>query len=356
MPADSLADKFNKIKAALRLVTVEPIALFYCIGFGLLPTADNSLMYEKTCLSLYNESVCGNLHNEQYNYTDAMNEVQQQTSRWQSWQGACESLPFLFTSLLFGSYGDVFGRKIPIVIAIFGSMIYASIKMILAIYMHLSPGYILIGSLIYGACGGLFGLLAGTYGFVTSVASHQNRTVRTLLLTVVMHFSQAVGYTLSGIIFEKEGYVITYCSGLVCFGSSLLWTVVILSPARFYQTVERQTSAIETAVQPGTISEADVRATSINERQNNSVNSSRGGEENFDNRDSVIDSVQENSSCCGKTCGLWHIKSTINVLIAIRDNNNRLYINIQILCFFLMLLSYGKFSHNVYDLVYFMVS
>lgn len=104
----------TRVKVICRLITVEPVIALFCIGYGLLPTADNALMYEKTCLSLYNDSVCASIHDpDAANMTDdVMNDVQRQTSRWQFYQGACESLPYLVTSLLFGSFGDVYGRKV----------------------------------------------------------------------------------------------------------------------------------------------------------------------------------------------------------------------------------------------------
>lgn len=204
--------------------------------------------------------------------------------------------------------------------------------MILAIYLHTSPGYILIGAFVYGASGGVFGLIAGAFGHVTSVASMENRTLRTVAATVVLQISEAIGYTLSGIVLDAGGYVVTYICGLSFYGAALIWTLVL-----FRQSKDKVASSGDSSLAVDGEAQRQVA-------NQNSPNAGSSGENPGEANDVVM--VKENSAsgcegCMRSTLSTSHVRDSVAVLTRRRENNFRQYIVLQIVSVFIYILSSG---------------
>ena len=62
----------------LSVITVEPVLFFYMLATFMQYAVFQDLVYEKTCLDNFNQTVCQNLNNN----TEALDIVQEQSSHW----------------------------------------------------------------------------------------------------------------------------------------------------------------------------------------------------------------------------------------------------------------------------------
>ena len=70
----------------------------------------------------YNQSLCEDLVAAKIspNFTEAEHAVSQDTSKWLFYQTVLFSLPSAVVTLLMGIYGDRYGRRVPLIMPLFG--------------------------------------------------------------------------------------------------------------------------------------------------------------------------------------------------------------------------------------------
>lgn len=88
-----------KLKNALSIVTVEPVLFFYMLATFMQYSVFQDLVYQKTCYSNFNASVCHNLNNN----TEALNVVQAQSSHWILGSTAALTIPSIIVANYLGS-------------------------------------------------------------------------------------------------------------------------------------------------------------------------------------------------------------------------------------------------------------
>lgn len=110
----------------IREVTVEPVLFFYMLGMYLLFSVFQNLVYQQVCNENYDESVCSNLYLEENK--SALDFVQEESSHWIRLSTVCMVLPSIVVDCYMGSWSDVFGRKLALVLppigAFLGTIVY----------------------------------------------------------------------------------------------------------------------------------------------------------------------------------------------------------------------------------------
>lgn len=187
------------VKGALRRATVEPILLLFALAYGFSPTADSSLIYYKTCISLYDLATCNNLHNG--SYADHIDVVQRQAAHWQFYQHACIIVPWMLTYFHLNSLTHWFGRTLSVLIPILGALAGTFVNLMLSVFLDTHPGYILIGSTAYGLSGGYPALIGSIVRIRAPELPVDNRVVRLTILEALPRLSAAVSALFSVSIF-----------------------------------------------------------------------------------------------------------------------------------------------------------
>jgi len=98
-PTAPAANTLDKLKNVLSIVTVEPVLFLYMLATFMQYSVFQDLVYQKTCQSNFNSSVCQNLNNNSY----ALDVVQEQASHWILGSTAALTIPSIIVANYLGS-------------------------------------------------------------------------------------------------------------------------------------------------------------------------------------------------------------------------------------------------------------
>ncbi len=114
--------------------------------------------------------------------------------------------------LIAGPLSDKYGRKPPLLFAIIGNTLAATIN-ILLVYFEMSVYYFLISSLLMGVTGGFTIIVTICFAYLSDVSSKRWLTLRISLLQAMFYVSQALGDAITGQWLRRSG----------CDFSPILW-------------------------------------------------------------------------------------------------------------------------------------
>jgi PCFT/HCP family folate transporter-like MFS transporter 1/3 len=98
-PSAPVASTLVKFKKALSIVTVEPVLFLYMLATFMQYSVFQDLVYQKTCQSNFNSSVCQDLNSNSY----ALDVVQEQASHWILGSTAALTIPSIIVANYLGS-------------------------------------------------------------------------------------------------------------------------------------------------------------------------------------------------------------------------------------------------------------
>ena len=210
----------------LKTITVEPVMFLYMYLVFTQFLTFQALIYHKICINNYNTSICEVLNKNKSLKTED-DFVQKQTSTWILYSNLAFAIPSIFSVMLFlGPWGDLVGRKIPLLLPVVGSLLNNICNMINAIYIHAPLGYLLIGSFINGLMGGFIGILMACHSYITHIAEPENRIVRIGILQAMTFLSSTIGTATSGVMLDRTGFVFVFSALIVIMCITLVYIVV----------------------------------------------------------------------------------------------------------------------------------
>ena len=109
-----------RCRALLSRITVEPAIFFYFLAIYLLYSVFHPLVYSKACLAHLTtlkdfNFTCATLG--QLNTTaakEASQRISEDTNYWIRLSSICFTLPSLVGDIMLGSWGDLYGRRLPL--------------------------------------------------------------------------------------------------------------------------------------------------------------------------------------------------------------------------------------------------
>nr|CAD7401722.1 unnamed protein product [Timema poppensis] len=162
------------------------------------------MVYVKVCFSSRNASICDNLHDPQ-NAKD-LDEVQNNSSWWILGTTMALSIPSIVTVNLLGSWGDSYGRKLPLFIPSIGAFISNCAWILIASMDFSGPVWpILIPSAISGVFGGFVSCIMAVNSYVSNISTETSRTSRVSKLESMSYLGGAIGPFFGGLILESYG-------------------------------------------------------------------------------------------------------------------------------------------------------
>ncbi|XP_070578160.1 proton-coupled folate transporter-like [Ptychodera flava] len=275
----------------LRLVTVEPVMFLNMLGSFLQYTSVQHLIYEKTCMQLYNSSICDNLTH----HKEEEEQVQTGTSHWLIYLNLVQTVPSILTALFLGSWSDRIGRKIPMTMPCIAAMIYAVILIVSSVYIWLPVPYILIGSFLLGCTGGFITTTFTVYSYMADITDKETRTRRVGIVESMTFLGSTIGLLCGGIMIDNVGFVPVFifygALSLTTFLYILLW---LKESVQVKQTMRKQ----HPDASPGNVQ--------------------------ADNQDIQMSKAEK--KLCRELCRLENVKKSLCVCFKKRLNSGRLHL------------------------------
>jgi len=107
-------------------------------------------------------------------------------------------LPSLLTTTLLGAWGDLAGRRLPLLFSCFGLLILIVVY-IIVIHFELHVAYLLLGRLLSGLCGDFPVALGSSYAYIGDITTHRSRTVRLAFGEASLALGGIAGSLVSGV-------------------------------------------------------------------------------------------------------------------------------------------------------------
>ncbi|KAK7080449.1 hypothetical protein SK128_024033, partial [Halocaridina rubra] len=235
----------SRAKDFFKSLSVEPALFLILFGIGLESVFITNLWVDKICYFHFNYSkaICENIDSGKYPQ-EQMN-VQQTTNQYNVYTAVMQHLPAVAVVLLLGTWSDKRGRKLPVIIPFTGYFLTSGSVTATVYWWTLPPEYLLMCYIPLAITGGLVGVYAAIYPYLSAVTSGRARTSRISFIGVVIISSVTMGQATAIALYREGGYV-------AIFGSqaTLSLTAVIYSIMRLTDRPENDT-LMETSSEEG---------------------------------------------------------------------------------------------------------
>lgn len=217
----------SKGRQLLALITVEPVIFFYYMTYGLYSETDFALIYNKSCLSLYDDYTCGHLSNENFTYQENM--VHTTASQWRWYLDICRDFPAMLVVAGHGFWSDRYGRRLPLVLALTGELLACAAKLYNSIYMDADITWLLLPFLFHGIFGCSTSILMSIFSYLSEVSTKKNRTLRVVIAEALIFTSMGLAQLVSGVTLDNTSFNLLYVM-CVCILTGVLAYVFICLP------------------------------------------------------------------------------------------------------------------------------
>ena len=189
----------------LSVLSVEPIAFLYLFAIFGEYTSVNDLIFFNNCRHYLNLNESENECSIGKNQTEELSAIESQTTQQLIYYNSLLAITSIFTSFIAGSFGDSYGRIIPLMVPPILSFIVQIILIITSIGIDSKQTIvlILICAFISGISGGSANFLANCFGFISDITEEKERTRRLVVLEANIFCGAFFGYTITGLIFKN---------------------------------------------------------------------------------------------------------------------------------------------------------
>ncbi|KAG1688816.1 Proton-coupled folate transporter [Nymphon striatum] len=209
------------------LVTAEiTLFLFSLISFCVTPAAKN-LLLTKACYEKFNDmDYCSNTSNSDIGQDDY---VQDRVAKYNMYSNVGNLVPSGIAVIFAGSWGDNFGRKLPLLIPPFGMAISSIVYMLFAIYLKDAPIWMhVVANIASGITGGELVAISASFCYVISISNAKYRIIRLSILEGMIIVPAMIGPLISEALKVRFGNYPTFILCIVLSAVTLLYNVLFL--------------------------------------------------------------------------------------------------------------------------------
>ncbi|XP_053187857.1 solute carrier family 46 member 3 [Scomber japonicus] len=216
------------------LFLVEPVVALYAFSSFLIFPLVQQYVYRRLWQDITNTtypisdntSRCAG--NNSSNHSSYHEEVQKQASLFSLYTELFSTIPSLVVTLMLVAYSDRGGRKIAIIMPLFGTLIY-TLAFLAVSYFELNI-YLLIGSsLLSSLFGGLGTFLGGCFAYIADLCKDdRQKTLRMAGLDMMIGLLSGVASIATGYFLRAAGFNWPFLTSALCQCVILLYAIFIL--------------------------------------------------------------------------------------------------------------------------------
>ena len=203
-------------------ITVEPVLLLFMTGSQMEYGVYQDLLYQRLCLEhfQYDSVLCNNLTGEALDY------VQTQTSYWLQYNNIALMVPAILSAFYLGSWGDRYGRKVPLLLANFSTLLGYLVLVFMSTYEKCPAAVTLLSNFVCGLGGGYLMVMASVMSYVSDISTKENRTIRVAMLESMSVLGDTIGPFISGYLLEGTSYGYTFLFCMACNTVVIFYIVI----------------------------------------------------------------------------------------------------------------------------------
>ncbi|ELU16853.1 hypothetical protein CAPTEDRAFT_195622 [Capitella teleta] len=216
------------MECVLVAYVAEIVFFFFKIGESMLEPSMRLLIYQAVCYIDHpnNTSRCSDVDLE--NTEETENDLQKSAARYILIYKMILNLPSVFLGLFCGAWSDRIGRKLPIMLASFGTIIAVMFYLVAALTKDPRTfiPLIYVGATIRGAFGKSALTTMAVHSYVTDTTSKDQRTNKLGGLLAMNFFGFFTGSLLVGVLLDVTNIDAVFCS--VVFVNSICVLITVL--------------------------------------------------------------------------------------------------------------------------------
>lgn len=230
-------------------LVAESIFFMFKIGEALLEPSLRLFIYQSVCIQEYpNDTSCDHLHQ----YPDRENHVQHVAAAYFMYYKLILNLPAIFVGLFCGAWSDRIGRKMPVLLSSFGTIIAVLFFMMAMVTdsrgVPLLP-LVFVGAAVRGAFGKSAIMTMALHSYVSDISSEEMRTQKLGKLLSMNYFGYFVGSLLAGAVLESSGFDVVFCL-VVIFNCLCVIVAVLFMHESVPPSKSESSAALTDAIDP----------------------------------------------------------------------------------------------------------
>ncbi|KAF8764215.1 uncharacterized protein LOC129968670 isoform X2 [Argiope bruennichi] len=209
---------------------MEILTFLILFSINVIQTTSTSMILDKVCLVHFNYSaeICNNLNNN----TEIKSAVEKLATNYHLGYSLIKTVPSAILSGFIGPWSDQYGRKAPMLIAIFGVTIEALGLATCSYFMQSRVEYFFIPALFSGCFGGVITILAVIYSYASDLTAEERRTTKYAFLEMAIGLGEPLGSASGGWIANFVGYPPVFLLSASGFVISFIWVAFLLPETR----------------------------------------------------------------------------------------------------------------------------
>ncbi|GBM13442.1 hypothetical protein AVEN_54439-1 [Araneus ventricosus] len=209
---------------------IELVMFMYMFANMMTMVSLTSLIMDKVCLVHLQQSqeVCSNL--KDHNITKT--EVSKLTSNYSVGQSLIMMLPSCIIACFIGSWSDKYSRKVPLIIALIGTIINALGSTILAAVFYTRVEFLYIPSAFVGLSGGMITVMTVLYSYASDTTTFGKRTTKYAFMEFAFGMAMPLGQLAGGWLYQWFGYIPVFLVSTCCHVFSLVFVIFVLQETK----------------------------------------------------------------------------------------------------------------------------
>ena len=210
------------------LITVEPIAFLFMTASVLSATTTQEFVnyavaeYHGADPSILTKSLCSGETN-----TTSVADVQTEAAQLLTVFSLLNALPMLFAAVLMGSYSDSRGRKIALVVPVFGGLFRGFVTLSVC-YWKLDLRTLHAGAVMEGLCGGQSVFTTALFAYIADVSSRKRRSWRMFVLSLMETIGISLGDVSIAYLVTYTGFTAPFVLIVAIYILCLIYTVCVI--------------------------------------------------------------------------------------------------------------------------------
>jgi len=218
----------EKVKLALKMISIEPALFMMTFSFGLTMVINQNLIIDKVCRDLgYSQAICIDIDS----HPEEDDNVQTRVSQINMGLNIFAAIPSIILALFIGPWSDKNGRKPLIILPIVGAIL-SNLVWILNVIFRSASAYFLLGTSLSTIFGGFTTLLIGMYSYLADISSIQARTTRIAIIDVFMLGGMPAGVFLSAYVYKYLGFHGNYGIAILIQIAIIIYIIIFVKDTR----------------------------------------------------------------------------------------------------------------------------
>lgn len=218
-------------------ITVEVTMFLYMMAFMLTTVVEQVFFVYKACTvdHKYSDEICRNIQDHE----NIKKEVQRTVSLFHQWDNIAGHVIPIILALFLGSWSDKRGRKLPLMMGLFGKLIYSVMIIVNANQPTWPLHYVIYTATIPMAFTGAdLAIFAACFAYISDISSVKNRTLRITVLDAAYLSTMPTGVAIGSQLFKLVGHSFGW---MFAINASLLLLSLIYTFFRLkWQTTDTQ--------------------------------------------------------------------------------------------------------------------